>query len=61
VGGIAVGYRHVFLALELTIYELSGSADVTAGMNNANGEQVARNADISGLVFYPTFGLMGEF
>jgi len=60
VGGIAVGYRHVFLALELTIFELSGSADVTAVMTAAT-EPVARNADISGLVFYPTFGLMGEF
>jgi hypothetical protein len=60
VGGIAVGYRHVFLALELTVAELSGSADVTA-VKTAATEPVARNADISGLVFYPTFGLMGEF
>lgn len=60
VGGIAVGYRHVFLALELTIAELSGSADGTVVMTAANSP-VARSADISGLVFYPTFGLMGEF
>jgi hypothetical protein len=58
--GIAVGYRHVFLALELTVAELVGSADVTAVMTAAN-EPVARSADLSGLVFYPTFGFMGEF
>ena len=60
VGGLAVGYRHVFLALELTVAELSGSADVKT-VQTAATEPVARNADISGLVFYPAFGLMGEF
>jgi hypothetical protein len=60
VAGVAVGYRYIFLALELTVAELVGSADVTAVMTAAT-EPVARSADLSGLVFYPTFGLMGEF
>lgn len=56
VGGLAIGYRHLFLALELTVGHLSGSA--TAAITSAN---VSRSADLSGTVIYPTFGFMGEF
>ena len=60
--GLAVGYRHVFLALEITVAWLSGRGDastILAGSGATTPTQVS--ADISGLVFYPTFGLMGEF
>lgn len=56
VGGVAVGYQHVFLGLELTVGHISGSA--TADLTTAG---VARSADLSGTIIYPTFGLMGEF
>lgn len=55
-GGFAVGYEHVFLALELTMGQLTGSAEVTI-------PQVVdqRKTDISGFVVYPAIALLGEF
>jgi hypothetical protein len=57
-GGIGFGYRWVFLAFELTITEMIGSArfstsDIT--------DSPSHTTDLSGLVIYPTLGLMGEF
>jgi hypothetical protein len=62
-GGLAVGYRHIFFAVELTMAELTGTASVTAQTpaQNGSGEPIAASADISGFVIYPTFGLIGEF
>ena len=54
--GFAVGYKHVFFGVELTVTKMSGSAHVTVP------SQVATIApfDFSGWVIYPTFGLMAE-
>jgi len=54
-GGVAVGYRHLFLGFELTLAEAFGSADVTASSVAA-----VRPVNVSGFVVYPAFGLMGE-
>ena len=56
-GGLALGYRYLVLAVELTLMELSGSAS-TSTTTLATG---ARTTDISGFVVYPAFALMGEF
>ncbi|MBC8133194.1 MAG: hypothetical protein H7X95_09465 [Deltaproteobacteria bacterium] len=55
-GGFAVGYRHVFLGFELTLGQLSGSANVATMLSVPTPP-----TDISGFVVYPSFALMGEF
>ena len=55
-GGVAVGYRHIFFGVELTMGGLSGGATVTTTLATTK-----RTTDISGFVIYPAFGLMGEF
>jgi hypothetical protein len=57
VGGLALGYRHLFLAAELTLLWLSGSAT----MNAPNLMIAGRSVEMDGLVVYPSFGLIGEF
>jgi hypothetical protein len=57
VGGVALGYRHVFVALELALMWLSGSATMTATDLMIAG----RSVGIDGVVVYPSFGLLGEF
>jgi hypothetical protein len=54
--GVAVGYRHVFLGLELTVGHISGSATAAASTAGAS-----YSAELSGTIVYPAFGLMGEF
>jgi hypothetical protein len=54
-GGVAVGFRHIFFGVELTVGQMSGSAAVTSA---AAG--IASAADLSGLIIYPAFGFMGE-
>lgn len=56
-GGVALGYQKVFLGVELTLMELSGSA-TTSTTTLPTG---ARTTDISGFVVYPAVALMGEF
>ena len=56
-GGVALGYRKLFLGVELTLMELSGTAS-TSATTLPNG---GRSTDISGFVVYPAFALMGEF
>jgi hypothetical protein len=56
-GGVALGYRKVFLGIELTLAELSGSATTSSSTVST----VGRTTDISGFVVYPAFALMGEF
>jgi hypothetical protein len=56
--GIGFGYRWVFLAFELTITEMIGHARFEAPVLT---EMPTREADLSGLVIYPTLGLMGEW
>jgi hypothetical protein len=56
--GIGVGYRWIFLAFELTITEMVGHAHVNAP---AITDAPSRDVDLTGLVIYPSIGLMGEF
>ena len=56
-GGVALGYKSLFLGVELTLMELSGTA-TTSVTTLATG---ARTTDISGFVVYPAVALMGEF
>jgi hypothetical protein len=62
-GGFAVGYRHVFFAVELTLAEVTGTGTVTTASDPRDGGDVpvARTASLDGFVIYPTFGLIGEF
>jgi hypothetical protein len=62
-GGFALGYRHLFFAVELTLAQITGTGNVTMLSDPGGGgtEPIARSANLSGLVIYPTFGLMGEF
>ena len=53
-GGLALGYRHLFFGVELTLAEAFGSASVTSTLAEA------RPVDYSGFIVYPAFGLMGE-
>jgi hypothetical protein len=57
-GGLGFGYRWIFVAFELTITRIIGSARFDAP---AITDAPTRTLDLSGLVIYPTFGLMGEF
>ena len=59
--GFAVGYKYVFVAFELTLAGLSGTAEVQTAPDPRNGEMLARNVDINGFIIYPAFGLIGEF
>ena len=59
--GFAIGYKYIFLAFELTLAGVSGRGDVKTAPDPRNGEALAHNADISGFIIYPAFGLMGEF
>ena len=56
-GGIGFGYRWVFLAFELTITEMVGRAKFDAPLIT---DSPSRTVELSGLVIYPTLGLMGE-
>jgi hypothetical protein len=54
--GVALGYRKIFLGVELTVVGMTGSA-------TANTMLVipVRRTDLKGTVTYPAVGLMGEF
>ena len=62
-GGAAIGWRHVFFAVELTLAEMSGHAKVTSilGPRSGGADPIAHDTDVSGFVVYPAFGLIGEF
>jgi len=57
-GGVAFGYRYVFLALELTLGELFGHADST--VTGSSAVAGARSTDLTGFVLYPAIALIGE-
>ena len=59
--GFAIGYKHVFVAFELTMAKVSGHADVETAPDPRDGEAVVHDIDISGFIIYPAFGLIGEF
>jgi hypothetical protein len=58
-GGVAVGYRYVFFGVELTMGQLKGSATTTTTTTALTA--LTRKTDLSGVVVYPAFALMGEF
>lgn len=55
-GGVAFGYRKVFLGFELTVVGMTGSATA-----NTMLALPMRKTELSGVVTYPAVGLMGEF
>jgi hypothetical protein len=57
-GGIGFGYRWLFVAFELTIVESMGNARFDAP---ALATAPHHDVDLSTLVIYPSFGLMGEW
>ena len=54
-GGIAGGYRYLFVAVELTLGELFGRADATI-----TAAPAVRSTDLGGFVLYPAVALIGE-
>jgi hypothetical protein len=57
-GGLGFGYRWIFVAFELTITQMIGSADFEAP---AITDDPRHTVELSGLVIYPSLGLMGEW
>ena len=55
-GGLALGYKHAFIALELTIAESFGTAHTTVTAFNPP----THDTKISTLIVYPSFGIMLE-
>lgn len=53
-GGVALGYKHLFVVFELTIVQLISTGHLTLA-----GQR--QDVDLGGLVIYPGIGLMGEF
>jgi hypothetical protein len=53
-GGFAIGYRYLFVGMELTIVQLISGAHLELG-----GQR--QDVDLGGLVIYPGIALMGEF
>lgn len=54
-GGVAVGYKYVFLAFELTVVRLFMNGNLTALQKPVVG------LDLSSNIVYPAIGLIGEF
>jgi hypothetical protein len=54
-GGVAIGYKYVFLGFELTLVQLlmRGKFEVL--------NKTVRDLDVDSFIVYPTIGLMGEF
>jgi hypothetical protein len=53
-GGVALGYKHVFVGVELTLAQLFGGADL-----EALGQQT--RVDTGSFIVYPGVGLLAEF
>jgi hypothetical protein len=56
--GVAIGYKKVFFAVELTLAELWLRSKITAAAGTSYGE---RKLDLESFIVYPGFGLLGEF
>ena len=56
-GGFALGYRWIFVAVELTMGEVSGNASASIPALAT----AMRGTDIGGFVVYPAVALLGEF
>jgi hypothetical protein len=56
-GGVAFGYRWIFVAFELTVAESFGTAHLTApGLNPPT-----HDTSLSSFTVFPAFGIMGEY
>jgi hypothetical protein len=55
--GAALGYKHVFLAAELTMAHFRAKGELETSGADWQGTKI----DISGTVFYPGVALLGEF
>lgn len=55
-GGVALGYRHLFLAFELTLAEAFGTAHLTA----PSLSPAPHDTSLSSFTIFPSVGLMGE-
>jgi hypothetical protein len=58
-GGLAIGYKRLFLAMELTLMSASGTAHVTAGVPDPN-MPTTHDTNVSSFTVFPSIGLMGE-
>ncbi len=54
-GGFAIGYKHVFFGVELTLAQLFSGGELTAL------GQRALEVDLDSFIIYPAFGMMLEF
>ena len=54
-GGFALGYKHVFFAVELTLAQLFSGGELRVL------EQQVQEVDLDSFIVYPAFGLMLEF
>jgi hypothetical protein len=59
-GGFAVGYRRLFLALELTMGNTFGTAHLRAGIPDP-ATPTTHDTKVSSFTVFPSLGLMGEF
>jgi hypothetical protein len=56
--GVAIGYKKIFFAIELTLAELWLRSKIRAGAGTSYGEA---KLDLESFIIYPGFGLIGEF
>jgi hypothetical protein len=59
-GGFALGYRHLFVAAELTIAESFGTAHASISGFSTSSLSSGHDTHISTLIVYPSVGLMVE-
>lgn len=58
-GGLAVGYRYIFVAFELTAMQVLGTAHSRTILGSE--APFTRDTSLSGFIVFPSFGLIGEF
>jgi hypothetical protein len=56
--GVAIGYKKIFFAVELTLAELWLRSKIRAAAGTSYGET---RLDLESFIIYPGFGLIGEF
>lgn len=56
--GAALGYKWIFVAAELTVMHVGAKAEFAA---NGGTESASYKPTVSGTIWYPGLGLMGEF
>jgi hypothetical protein len=58
-GGVALGYKYVFFAFELTAMQMAGTAHSRTILGSE--APLSHDTSLSGFVVFPSFGLIGEF